>query len=87
VFGTPHSTNVKWISPNSIIGSGSFNNLGDNSIAQLNHYFDKTIEEFKSKIARGRANTTMYRRLDEYKHYDINEIEDLHALNFYNETK
>lgn len=61
---------------------GPFNYNGDDSIAQLNHYYSKTIEEFKEKVDRGRADAFIK---NEYHFRDIhnhNEIEDILARDF-----
>jgi hypothetical protein len=82
-FGTPHNVNVEWVSSELIINRGPFNKNGSDEIAQLNHYFCKSKDEFIQKVSRGRADTTQFRSLQEFKHLDINEVEDLFALNFY----
>jgi hypothetical protein len=82
-FGTPHNVNVEWVSPELSINRGPFNKNGSDEIAQLNHYFCKSKDEFIQKVSRGRADTNQFRSLEEFNHLDINEVEDLHALNFY----
>jgi len=61
---------------------GSRNYDGDNEIAQINHYFCKTKEEFLNKINRGRPGTDKLRTFDEFDSHNYNEVEDLWALNF-----
>jgi hypothetical protein len=65
---------------------GPFNVNGDDSIAQLNHYFCKTQEEFINKCNRGRADTAfvdLHRRtMVDFNNHNFNEVEDLSALNF-----
>jgi hypothetical protein len=64
---------------------GPFNNLGDDNIAQLNHYFCKTEEEFIEKCNRGRAdipNQENKRTMNEFTIHNFNDLEDLTALNF-----
>lgn len=82
-FNSPHNTNKFWISPDGKIGSGPFNKLGNDSIAQLNHYFCKSKTEFEEKILRGRSDTKSFRTMNEFSPHDINESEDLSALNFF----
>ena len=43
-----------------------FNEPGDNSVIQLNHYFCKSREEFEKKIERGRADVTEKRTMTEF---------------------
>lgn len=67
--------------------AGPHNLDGDDKIAQINHYFCKTIEEYKLKCDRGRADAKNIKRNEiEFKMYNKNEIEDLYALNFYNKN-
>lgn len=87
IFVSPHTTNMMWISPENITGRGPFNSNGSSIIAQLNHYFCKTKEEFEQKVNRGRADTNMFRSLSEFVHYDINDEDDFYAINFYNSNK
>jgi hypothetical protein len=62
--------------------SGSFNRNTLDDIAQINHYFCKTREEFIEKINRGRSDTYQKRNIDEFDAHNINEIEDVTALKF-----
>jgi hypothetical protein len=82
-FNSPHNTNKPWVSPEGKIGGGPFNKFGDDSIAQLNHYFCKSKTEFEQKILRGRSDTKSFRTMSEFSPHDINESEDLSALNFF----
>jgi hypothetical protein len=65
---------------------GPFNHNGDDNIAQLNHYFCKTEEEFINKCNRGRADTPFiekYKRtITDFNNHNFNEVEDLSAVNF-----
>jgi hypothetical protein len=83
MFVTPHNVNVEWVSPELTINRGPFNKNGGDAIAQLNHYFCKSKEEFTKKVSRGKADGPDFRNLDEFYPHDINEVEDLSALNFY----
>jgi hypothetical protein len=62
--------------------SSPFNTNGKDDIAQLNHYFCKTQEEFREKVDRGRADVSHKREFDEFYLHNFNEVEDLHAYNF-----
>lgn len=65
------------------IDNSPFNPNGPIDVAQINHYFVKTKNEFIKKINRGRADTGTYRDMSDFDKHNINEIEDLIALNFY----
>jgi len=85
-FRSPHNPdNLTWVDTNYNTGSGSFNENGLDNVAQLNHFFTKTKEEFKSKIDRGRSDIKNFRNLSEFDPHNINEIEDLTALKFIQE--
>jgi len=61
----------------------SWTHYGIRDVAQINHYFGKTAEEFHKKIERGRATSGRKRTMDEFYHHNINEVEDTDALEFY----
>tara|TARA_B100000767_G_scaffold136467_1_gene129291 strand:+ start:5378 stop:6157 length:780 start_codon:yes stop_codon:yes gene_type:complete len=70
---------------NTII-TGPLNDIIDFDIIQLNHYKCKTLNEFRNIRERGRADIigNINENIDDnFKIYNINEIEDLHAYNFY----
>jgi hypothetical protein len=85
-----HSPTIRSCSPEREIILGPFNPKGSDKIAQLNHYFCKTKEEFLKKINRGRADTSQirYRRtMNDFDKHNFNDIEDLTAYNFmYNDN-
>jgi hypothetical protein len=64
---------------------GAFNDKCLDNVAQINHYFCKTKEEFLEKINRGRADSNKFRKLEEFDKHNFNEIEDLTAYNFFSE--
>ena len=67
--------------------TGPFNPHGDDTIAQLNHYYSKTTQEFKEKVDRGRADAFIK---NEYNFRDIhnhNDIEDTLAKDFLYNSK
>jgi hypothetical protein len=60
--------------------------------AQLNHYFTKTYDEFKIKVARGLADrlptdSDYIRSMDYFAHHNNNDTEDLFAYNFKHDIK
>jgi len=76
--------NIK--STNGSIIQGPFNNSIDFSVIQLNHYKCKTLPEFRYIRSRGRSDTNsiISEDIDNiFNFYNINEIEDLTAKNFY----
>lgn len=83
-----HNPTSVWVNTEKEKKIGPFNINGSIDIAQINHYFCKTNEEFNEKIKRGRADhPTSIRTIDEYEHHNRNEVEDLTAYNFmYNDN-
>jgi hypothetical protein len=68
--------------------TGPFNPKGDDSIAQLNHYYSRTIEEFKDKCDRGRADAHIKNGYESREVHNHNDIEDTLARDFlYNPQK
>lgn len=78
-----HNPNVNLIGADGIPFSGPFHVNGGCEVAQLNHYFTKSKEEFQLKVKRGRADTSTIRPLTEFDSHNFNEVEDLLALNFF----
>lgn len=85
-----HFTNVKNIffikSTNGNILTDAHNRNIDLSIIQLNHYKVKTWPEFQYIRTRGyadRINDFKENILENFNNYNINEVEDLTAYNFY----
>lgn len=65
--------------------SGSFHFDGNDEIAQLNHYWVKTYDEFKAKCDRGRADVGDDNLFHKHEHFYIgnhNDIEDTIARDF-----
>jgi hypothetical protein len=81
---TVHAPSCFWVDPNKNENRGVFNHNGDDSIAQINHYFTKTKDEFFEKCSRGRADTPKHitRTIKEFEPHNLNEIEDLTAYKF-----
>jgi hypothetical protein len=91
-WGTCHdaiySTGYTKSTNNSII-NGPFNHNIDLNVIQLNHYKSKTFPEFRYIRTRGRAD--LKEKLDEtentikeiFNGFNINEVQDLYANNFY----
>lgn len=86
-FYCPHNSNLSWVDTNNKIGSGSFNENGPTNVVQLNHYFTKTLPEFKNKISRGRSDNGSFRSIDDFDCHNHNKIDDYYAYNFFNNNK
>jgi len=82
IMGVHAPHNKMLCNTNKELFSGSFNRNTLDDIAQINHYFCKTREEFIEKINRGRSDTYQKRNIDEFDAHNINEIEDVTALKF-----
>jgi predicted O-methyltransferase YrrM len=88
---TPHNpamnnNNYPMKSTTGKIINGPFNEDIDLSVIQVNHYKSKTLEEFKYIRSRGRADFQVSPEEDivaNFKLYNINEVEDFDAYNFY----
>ena len=79
-----HNPNTFVVDTNKNKFTGPFNLNGWDNIAQINHYFCKTQEEFQEKCDRGRADSPVYRRtMSEFEEHNFNDIEDLTAYNFF----
>lgn len=67
---------------------GPFNSIGDDNVAQLNHYYCKTKEEWFNKRNKGVAtmnpNNPDFKRHDsDYDAHNFNNATDVLALNFF----
>jgi len=82
-MSSPHNPNLTWVDTSFNINTGPHNKNPVDDVAQLNHYFVKTKEEFINKINRGRADTGEYRNIDEFEIHNTNEVDDYNALNFF----
>ena len=81
----PHNPNIPIFDTDRRIIYGPANPNGSTDIAQLNHYFFKSYEEYVKKCERGRADMVVSNRTADvwYKHINDNiEIEDTLARDF-----
>ena len=88
-FYTPHSVISGCYSTDNELIIGPYNFNGNDNVAQLNHYFCKTIDEFKDKINRGRSDTVLkehQRTLVDFERHNFNEEDDFLAFDFYNKA-
>jgi hypothetical protein len=86
VYMDVHSPNMQWTDTYKRINYGAFTKIHTDDIAQLNHYFCKTQEEFQLKCNRGRADSSFVKRtMLDFDGHNFNDIEDLSAYNFFHE--
>jgi len=97
-FMTPHNVQLSkgyTKSTNGDIIQGPCNDNPCFDVIQINHYKCKTFEEYKIIRMRGRADFTKEKQIpydikqleEDFKLYDLNEIEDLTAKTFYDNIK
>jgi hypothetical protein len=79
---TSEKENVLVVGTNGKTFVGPLNYEGDYRVAQLNHYFTKTKQEFIEKCARGRASINLFRKVEEFDEHNPNEVDDFIARNF-----
>ncbi len=78
-----------WIDVDGVIGNGptsiyNCTRLVSYDKAQINHYYTKTWPEWQIKCSKTRAEGDSYRTpLDAFHSHNYNDVEDLHALNFF----
>lgn len=79
-----HNPSSEWVDTHKRQNRGSFTQIHTDDIAQINHYFCKTQEEFQLKCDRGRADMfDTKRNISEFEPHNTNDIEDLTAYNFF----
>ncbi len=80
----PHCINLTWLDVHKRSNFGPATIEPSDDIAQLNHYYCKTIEEFRLKCSRGRACSNNILTDKDFSEGNFNEVEDNSALNFFN---
>ena len=78
-----HNPQCKWVDLDKILNEGPYNKNGNDNIAQINHYFCKTKDEFINKIEKGRADNGKFRDISDFDPHNKNEVLDLNAYNFF----
>lgn len=80
----PHALNVPWTDTLGREVLGPYNERPNPSVAQINHYWAKTLPEFREKVDRGRATCPLKRSMKDYNGHlgFYNEVEDLLAYEF-----
>jgi hypothetical protein len=84
-----HYVPGEWIDLNGNVGYGfgKSNRKVSFDIAQINHYYTKTLPEWKLKMGKTRAEGDIYiNNLDGFKSNNFNDVEDLSALNFFQDN-
>lgn len=85
-----HWSGDSWIDPSYRRGSGPFNYSGSYDVAQLNHYFTKTYDEFLNKRERGNAcggGINGKRDISDFGENNFNDVEDNFCKDFFNKKK
>lgn len=77
-----HEPRCTWYSTERTPHTGAGNINGTDDVAQLNHYYCKTIQEFKEKKMLYRVDDNPL-GMHEFEKYNFNEVEDLSAYNFF----
>lgn len=89
VFSAHNPDNRPVVDTNYKIFYGPFNENGPIDVAQVNHYFGKTRQEWDVKRNRGDAcwvgpdHPQYYRNDSDFERHNFNEVEDTLALEFY----
>jgi hypothetical protein len=80
----PHSSNLDWVDQSFKTGTGPFNEGGSIDVAQINHYWCKTKEEYEMfKMPNGQNwSPTLSRNLEDFQNHNFNEVEDTIARDF-----
>lgn len=82
-MANPHNPNHLWLGSDGKMHDYAFCENGNTDEAQLNHYFCKTIHEWRLKQDRGGADG-FYRRPDsDFDKHNFNEVEDFSARDFF----
>ena len=79
-----------WVDTDRNRNSGPYSIRPLDNVAQINHYFGKTIEEFHQKSSRGKADCTPIscspeyskRTIKDFNYFNGNEIEDMTGCEF-----
>lgn len=77
-----HHPHCEWSCTDKKLHTGAGNPDGKDDIAQLNHYYCKTIQEFVDKKMVYRADDYPI-NINEFHRYNFNEIEDLSCRRFF----
>jgi hypothetical protein len=90
-YNNPHYPIYKFgafsINENGHIVIGKFDNHKSFKQIRINHYFTKSEEEFRAKVARGTADKLLPRTSDNFVHWDRNDIYDGIMLRYVTQIK
>ena len=84
---SPHNSNIPIVNTNGKLFSGPFNANGATDVAYVNHYRNKTYEDWEIRVKRGRADTInpkFFPKLKEWEAEKTNDLDvcDINALKF-----
>jgi hypothetical protein len=90
-YNNPHYPIYKYgafsINENGHIVIGKFDHRKSCKQIRINHYFTKSEEEFRAKVARGTADKYLPRRFESFVHSDKNDVYDGIMLRYSNKLK
>jgi hypothetical protein len=80
----PHNPNIPVFDTNGKLFFGPFNENGPTDVAYINHYRNKTYEDFNLRCKRGRADCEFVNDISEWESEMLDNIDtlDVTALNF-----
>jgi hypothetical protein len=80
----PHNANIYSIDTNGRKINGPFNSNGPTDVAYINHYRNKTFEDWELRCKRGRADCNLVAKINEWELEKNSNIEtlDTHARDF-----
>lgn len=84
----PSGEKIQWlhdIYPESPLGLT--NTVPDYSVSQINHFFTRSRMHWSKKVERGYPDGIEPRRIEDFEHYDRNDIQDFSATRFASLTR
>ena len=80
----PHNANIPVFDTNRKLILGPFNENGPTDVAYINHYRNKTYEDYSLRCKRGRADCGLVAKISEWENEMFDNIDtlDINALNF-----
>ena len=76
----PHNSNISVIDTNRKLFNGSFNYGGPSDVAYINHYRNKTYEDFILRCERGRADCELVAKITEWEKQRLNNIDVIDTI-------
>ena len=80
----PHNANIPVFDTNGKLILGPFNENGPTDVTYINHYRNKTYEDYSLRCVRGRADCGLTSKISEWENEMFDNIDtlDINALNF-----